>query len=261
LQKIKRGAVSLAYKDIGMGDATPMLFVHGWGCNHAFFAQQQAIIGKTRRTVAVDLRGHGSSDAPSDEYTVASFADDLLWMCRELKLAKPFLVGHSMGGTIALELAARNPNLFSAVILIDSVLFPSPDVLDSLRPLEAILRGPSYRSALEPIGSVLFLASDDAGLKSQILGSMAATPQHVLASAFSGHLINYDAASAASACRIPAAYIGAETSLADQARFQQLCPQLKIGRTLGSGHFSPLIVPDQIIAMLLGFEKAYGGGL
>jgi pimeloyl-ACP methyl ester carboxylesterase len=106
MQKMKRGAVALAYNDIGSGDAAPLLFVHGWGCNHTHFGPQQMILGKSRRTVAVDLRGHVASDAPSQEYTVAGFADDLVWQCRELELVKPVVVGHSMGRTIALELAA-----------------------------------------------------------------------------------------------------------------------------------------------------------
>jgi hypothetical protein len=41
------------------------------------------------------------------------------------------------------------------------------------------------------------------------------------------------------------------------ARFKQLCPQLKVAQTLGSGHFSPLIVPEQINTMPQGFEHAY----
>ena len=148
-------------------------------------------LGKTRRTVAVDLRGHGASDAPSQEYTVASFADDLLWQCRELGLVKPIVVGHGMGGTIALELAARHPGLLSAVVLIDSVLIPPPPMLDVLRSLADAIRGVGYRSAMEQALSMLFLPSDDADLRTKIAASMAATPQRVLASAFTDHLINY----------------------------------------------------------------------
>ncbi len=141
-------------------------------------------LGKTRRTVAVDLRGHGASDAPPQEYTVASFADDLLWQCRELGLVKPIVVGHGMGGTIALELAARHPGLLSAVVLIDSVLIPPPPMLDVLRSLADAIRGVGYRSAMEQALSMLFLPSDDADLRTKIAASMAATPQRVLASAF-----------------------------------------------------------------------------
>jgi pimeloyl-ACP methyl ester carboxylesterase len=147
MRQLKRDEVALVYNDVGAGDAAPLLFVDGWGCNHTHFAPQQAAFGTQRRTVAVDLRGHGASDAPLQEYTVAGFADDLAWQCRELELVKPIVVGHSMGGTIALELAAKHPDLLSAVVLIDSVLFPSPSKLDFYRSVAEALQGAGYRPA------------------------------------------------------------------------------------------------------------------
>ena len=60
--------------------------------------------GRTHRVVAVDLRGHGASDKPMQEYTVAGFADDLAWLCDQLGVVKPVVVGHSMGGNVAFEL-------------------------------------------------------------------------------------------------------------------------------------------------------------
>jgi hypothetical protein len=75
---------------------------------------------------------------------------------------------------------------------------------------------------------------------------MAATPQHVLASAFGSHLIDFDAAAAAAACKLPIAYIGAEVPMANLSKFREFCPHLKVGQTLGCGHFSTLLVPEQV---------------
>jgi hypothetical protein len=58
---------------------------------------------------------------------------------------------------------------------------------------------------------------------------MAATPQHVLASAFGSHLIDFDAAAAAAACKLPIAYIGAEAPMANLSKFREFCPHLKVG--------------------------------
>jgi pimeloyl-ACP methyl ester carboxylesterase len=60
-------------------------------------ASQFDYFGRTHRVVAVDLRGHGASDKPMREYTVAGFADDLAWLCDQLGVVKPVVVGHSMG--------------------------------------------------------------------------------------------------------------------------------------------------------------------
>src|ERR1700674_2423877 len=140
MQLIKKEGVTLAYQDINPG-SPPMLFVHGWGCDHTAFAPQAEFFGRSHRVVSVDLRGHGKSDAPHQDYTMAALADDLAWLCTELALTKPIVVGHSMGGNVALELATRYPELLSSIVLIDSVVFPSQSFRDALQPVLQALGG------------------------------------------------------------------------------------------------------------------------
>jgi len=52
----------------------------------------------------------------STTYTVAGFAEDLVWLCRQLAVEKPVIVGHSMGGNVALELAASYPDFAAAIV-------------------------------------------------------------------------------------------------------------------------------------------------
>ena len=186
---------------------------------------------------------------------MAGFAADIAWQCAQLGLVKPIVVGHSMGGNVALELAARYPGLPVAIAMIDSVILPSASFLDSIRPFGGALIGHDYLAALRQGLSSLFIATDDPARKARLLASMSNTKQHVLASAFSNHVTEYDATAAAVACRVPTAYIGAAVSMVDLVRFRAACPQLVTGQTLGSGHFSPLEVPDQINFMLAQFIK------
>lgn len=74
------------------------------------------------RCVAVDLRGHGASAAPRDDHTLADGADDVAAAIDRLAIGAYALVGHSMGGKIALALAARRPPGLGAVVLVA----PSP---------------------------------------------------------------------------------------------------------------------------------------
>ena len=105
-----RDGTKLAYLDTGVGDP-PFVFVHGWSCNHSHFALQVEHFAIDHRVVAVDLRGHGASDAPDQRYTVSAFADDVAWLCEAAGVERPVLVGHSMGGQVVLDVAARYPDL------------------------------------------------------------------------------------------------------------------------------------------------------
>jgi pimeloyl-ACP methyl ester carboxylesterase len=244
-----RNGVTLAFWEAGSG-SSPILLVHGFACDHTYLAPQLAFFSRSHRSVAVDLRGHGLSDAPHQDYTMAGFADDLAWLSAQLNLKHPVVVGHSMGGNAALELAARYPDLSAAIVLIDSVILPSPSFVESLGPVAKELNGPNYLDALQKASSVLFLPTDSAQLKSHFSATIAKVGQHVLASAFANHITDYDATAAIKACHVPVAYIGAASPLADLNRFRELQPALITGQTIGSGHFSPLEVPDQINSMV-----------
>ncbi len=177
---MSRDGVALAYEDVGTG-TPPLLFVHGWCTDHAFFAPQVESFARDHRVVSPDLRGHGTSDAPLQNYSIDGFVADLAWLCSELGLERPVVVGHSMGGAIALELAAGRPDLAAAIVMIDSVLLPPDGFLDSLRPFAVALQGEGYLEPLRNALSGLFLPTDDPSRKAQILSTMTRTEQHVLA--------------------------------------------------------------------------------
>jgi pimeloyl-ACP methyl ester carboxylesterase len=256
MQFITRDGVSLTYKDTN-ADLPPMLFVHGYGCDHSVFAPQIEFFSSTHRVVAVDLRGHGESDAPHQDYTMAALADDLAWLSRQLGLLKPVVVGHSMGGNVTLELAARYPEIPASIVMIDSVMLPPQAFVDALRPLGEGLRGQHYFELSRQLLLSLCLVTDSEALKAKIAAEWPAAPQHVLVSALPNHVTEYDATPAATGCRVPVAYIGADVSMVDLIRFKSLTPQLVTAQTLGSGHYSPLSAPSQINAMLTRFLEIY----
>lgn len=244
-----RDGTALAYQDFGSG-ANPVILVHGWACDHSFLQPQSEYLSQFHRVVTVDLCGHGQSDAPERTYTVAEFADDIQWLSTTLNLPPAIVIGHSMGGTVALELAATHPKNVLAICLIDSVLFPSELLTAQLRLAEPQLAGPNYLEVLSEMAASLFIETDDQRRKVELINKIRRTAQHVAVASFRGHLLNYDFAAAAAACKVPTAYLGATRPLANPEKFRSHCPQLMTGQTFGSGHFSPLEVPKQINAML-----------
>lgn len=252
MQFLKKDGIALAYEDTHTA-LPPLVLVHGCGFDHGSLANQAVFFSKSHRVISVDLRGHGESDAPEQDYTMASFADDLAWLCTELALVKPIVVGHSMGGNVALELAARYPELVSSIVMIDSAMFPPQSMHDTLSPqfFEA-LAGPHYLDVYRQLLSGLYLPTDTQS--SQLIAAVH-VPKHVLVSAVPNHTTDYDATGAATACHVPTAHIFSVMPFLDLARFQSLTPQLISASTLGSGHFSPVEVPDQINAMIARFIK------
>lgn len=105
---VKREGVRLSYLEGGSGEQA-LLFIHGWCCDGTLWRDQTDAFAPRHRIIAVDLRGHGDSDKPEQDYTIAGFAEDVAWLCRELELERPVIVGHSMGGVIALNVARRWP--------------------------------------------------------------------------------------------------------------------------------------------------------
>ncbi|HWC31077.1 MAG TPA: alpha/beta hydrolase, partial [Dehalococcoidia bacterium] len=108
---LERDGVKLFYEDHGGSGGPPLLLVHGWTCNHTHWVEQVKHFSPRHRVVTVDLRGHGKSEAPQQDYTMPGFADDLAWICGELGLERPVVIGHSMGGIVTLVMSARYPDI------------------------------------------------------------------------------------------------------------------------------------------------------
>jgi pimeloyl-ACP methyl ester carboxylesterase len=245
---LTRDGVKLYYEEQGSGP--PMVLVHGWTCSLANFAPQVSHFSPAHRCISIDLRGHGKSDAPEQDYTIAGFADDVAWMCDQLGVTGAVLVGHSMGAAVVLEGAARRPEICSALVMLDpAILFPR-EVLTALPELVAGFRSPDGKAVLREFGSSqFFLATSDPALKVRLLDELGQTPLHVVAPAFES-VTAYDAEPALRGLRVPALYVEADPVIERLGRLREINPAVATAKTVGSGHFHQLEVPDQINAMI-----------
>ncbi|MET9297233.1 alpha/beta hydrolase [Streptomyces sp. NPDC003077] len=119
VRKVQVGGVRLAYRCWGEADAPPAVLLHCLGEDGEDWRGVVGQLATTHRVYALDQRGHGHSDWPG-EYGFAHWRDDAIGFLRALELERATLVGHSLGGMVALLAAAERPDLVERLVLEES---------------------------------------------------------------------------------------------------------------------------------------------
>ncbi|MFI1246430.1 alpha/beta fold hydrolase [Streptomyces anulatus] len=111
------------------GQEPPRVYVHGLGATSPAYYAEIAVhpLLAGHRSLLIDMLGHGISDRPTDfDYTLESHADALAAALTNAGVTGAELIAHSMGGSVAVVLAARHPHLVSRLVLVDANLDPIP---------------------------------------------------------------------------------------------------------------------------------------
>ena len=112
--------LSIACDVRGKGD-TALVFLHGWGGDREYWKNQADAFAADYTVVTVDQAGHGASGKDRKTWTVETLAGDVEAVVKDLGLKRVVLVGHSMGGPVALRAAKRLPGTVVAVIGVDTL--------------------------------------------------------------------------------------------------------------------------------------------
>ncbi|MCC2640333.1 MAG: putative 3-oxoadipate enol-lactonase [Nitrospira sp.] len=110
--------IRLAYDDQGAG--LPLVFLHAFPLNRSMWEPQIAGLSGRFRTIALDLRGHGESDAPLWAFSLDHFADDVCALLDHLALPQAVVVGLSMGGYVSLAFSRKYANRMKGLVLADT---------------------------------------------------------------------------------------------------------------------------------------------
>ena len=106
---------------IDTGNGTPVVFIHGFGASmYGWRYQLPVVVAAGYRVVVIDNRGFGFSDKPAHGYSNAAYAHLVVSLLDSLGIASAVLVGHSMGGAIAAEVALAHPDRVRGMVLIDA---------------------------------------------------------------------------------------------------------------------------------------------
>jgi len=130
--------VSIAYSVSGRGPVT-LVFVHGWSCDRGYWREQIEAFRGDYRVVALDLAGHGQSGSGRSDWSIANFAADVTAVIRAVGARDVIVIGHSMGGPVAIETATRLPDRVRGVIGVDTMadFYGTPDMWATVERLRA----------------------------------------------------------------------------------------------------------------------------
>jgi pimeloyl-ACP methyl ester carboxylesterase len=170
-----RGKLSL--DDAGNGPA--VVFLHSLAGNVGQWAAQVEHVRKSRRGVALDLRGHGRSEPPSDgQYRIEAQVSDVDAVADALGLERFALVGHSFGAGVALEYAAARPARVTHLAVADPIGDGTQTPEEEIEPFLQALDSPAYTETIEGYWSSI--AGSDGAVLERLLADLRATPRETV---------------------------------------------------------------------------------
>jgi pyruvate dehydrogenase E2 component (dihydrolipoamide acetyltransferase) len=119
---VEVGGRTLSYIEAGdhASDALPLLLVHGFSGDKDNWLFNIADLASARRVVALDLPGHGASSKDVDDGSIAALTDSVAGFMDAIGMRRAVVVGHSLGGGVAIELAAGRPDRIAGVVLLSA---------------------------------------------------------------------------------------------------------------------------------------------
>lgn len=176
--RVSGPAGSLHIDDGGRGGGLPVVLLHSAAGNTTQWATQLQHLRPNRRVVALDLRGHGRSEPPRNgDYSFAAMAGDVAAVVDTLKLARFVLVGHSMGGGVALTYASAHPERAAGLVLLDPVgdgtQIPASEAKAFLTGFESDYDNVSRKYWTE-------IAGPDSAVRSRLVADLQATPREAV---------------------------------------------------------------------------------
>lgn len=241
--------VEIHYDAAGTGEPA-IVFVHCWSCDRSYWREQFGHFARQRRTVALDLAGHGASGLGRQRYTVEAFGGDVKAVVDALGLQRVVLVGHSLGGPVTLEAARLMPRKVVALVPIDTLgqvgRAVSPEERQAfLEPMRKDFRAATRRFVRER----MFAPGADPDLVDEVSEDMAAAPGDVALSAIES-LMDYDEVAGLAAVKARVRLISADLFPTDLAAARKAKPDLQLAVMPGRGHFLMLEDPAEFNRLL-----------
>ncbi len=258
MQKIRVNGAHVALVDEGQG--APLLLLHGLGGSHDDWRMQRAEFAARFRVLVPDLRGHGASER-REPFTIPQHARDMVALLESLGIERCHVVGLSMGGAVAIDLALRWPDRVAALVLANTA--PGFQLTNWQRRRMALKR--VVIAAFLGVGAVarvvsqrMFPARHQGRLRRRLIQRASHTSRWVYLASLRA-LTRWHAESRLGGIRAPTLVIGAEfdfTASAEKRRWAALIPDARFVEIAGSRHHSEQDSPARFNREVLDFLRA-----
>ena len=118
MPKLRANDIELYYETQGAGQS--LVFIHGLGSSTRDWESQVVEFSKNYQVITFDLRGHGQSDKPPGPYSISLFASDTEYLLKALGIESAHIVGISLGGGVAIQLALDAPAFAKTLVIVNS---------------------------------------------------------------------------------------------------------------------------------------------
>jgi pimeloyl-ACP methyl ester carboxylesterase len=255
--KIDSNGVALHVEDRGAGNPS-LVFLHYYGGSSRTWKHVTAKLAPIFRTITIDHRGWGESDAPEAGYGLADLAADAEGVIAALNLQRYMLVGHSMGGKVAQLMASRQPVGLAGLILV-APSPPSPMIMPA-EAREMMAGAYASREAVEAsIDTMLTAKPLSAEDREQVIeDSLRGAPPAKAAWPRSTSL--EDIAAQVGDIAVPTLVIAGALDRVDppirlRAELLTRIPQAVMHVLPGTGHLSMLESPDAVAGLIADFAN------
>ncbi|HET8639503.1 MAG TPA: alpha/beta fold hydrolase [Solirubrobacterales bacterium] len=257
--------------DRGLRDASPIVLIHCFTCSINWWDRMMPLLTPTHRVVAIDLLGHGGSEKPDSGYSIPDQADLVAQALSRLGVRNAEVIGHSLGGPVAIALAEQSPQLVDRLVTIDSIPDTSYGDVGFLAELP-----------FKPvIGQALWRVKPDASIRDGLEVAFApgfsvpdAFIEDVKRMTYSSYLESHTAFDdytgeealgerAAALGKPLLAIMGAEEQIANDpeaalAAYRSADPSVRTKLIAGAGHSPNVEAPGRTAALVLRFDRPTG---
>jgi pimeloyl-ACP methyl ester carboxylesterase len=242
--------VPIRYRVYGHGSPA-LIFIHGWGANGGYWDAQVEHFKATHTVVTLDLAGHGESGTARAEWTMDAFGDDVVAVASRVAEPELVLIGHSMGGPVALEAARRLRARIVGIVGVstfNNIGLPSPSRDEFERRLTPF-RNDYPNAARDYALRSFFTTQSNEAIVRRVTDDVASAPPGIAIGELIGlNEMNYAAALAD--IDVPIIAINGSRVPTDADRIRLHARTFRVKVVDGAGHFFMLEDPARFNAQL-----------